>query len=100
MSEYKPERAQPARIERSECKPEREDPMSFKIGDAVQVQNNNRFCRGRGLVQKVLPPSAVAQDFQEYVVEFVSFRSERFRFGLCREFEMQADTPICRREKE
>jgi len=74
--------------------------MTFKIGDAVQVQNNNRFCGGRGRVQKVLAPSAVAQDFQEYVIEFLSFRSERFRFGLCREFEMQADTPTGRREKE
>jgi hypothetical protein len=74
--------------------------MTFKIGDAVRVENNKRFSRGRGRVLRVLGQSAIAQDFQEYVVEFADFQSERFRLGLCREFEMLPDIPPLGFEKE
>jgi hypothetical protein len=74
--------------------------MTFKVGDPVRVENNKMFSRGRGRVLRVLGPSAIAKDFQEYVVEFANFQSERFRFGLCREFEMLPDIPPMGFEKE
>jgi hypothetical protein len=74
--------------------------MTFNIGDTVRVQNNNVFARGRGRVQRVMAPSPIGRDFQEYVVEFASFHSERFRFGLCREFEMLAERPASEAEKD
>ena len=74
--------------------------MTFNIGDTVRVQNNNVFARGRGRVQRVMAPSPIGRDFQEYVVEFANFQSERFRFGLCREFEMLPDIPPMGFEKE
>ena len=64
--------------------------MPFNIGDVVRVQASNAASRGR--IQCVLPRTLSIQDFQEYVVEFMNFRSERYRFGLCREFELQLDT--------
>ena len=64
--------------------------MPFNTGDVVRVQGSNAVSRAR--IQSVLPRTLSVQDFQEYVVEFVDFRSERFRFGVCREFEMQLDT--------
>jgi len=63
--------------------------MAFNIGDVVRVQRSNAVSRAR--IQSVLPRTLSVQDFQEYVVEFMNFRSERFRFGLCREFEMQLE---------
>ena len=74
--------------------------MPFNVGDVVQVQNNRVFHRGRARVQRVLPPNATSQDLQEYVVEFSSFGAERFRFGLCREFEMLPDLPPLGIDKE
>jgi uncharacterized protein (DUF1499 family) len=43
-------------------------------------------------IQRVLPRTLSVQDFQEYVVEYMNVRSERFRFGLCREFELRLDS--------
>ena len=74
--------------------------MAFKIGEAVRVENNKLFSRGRGRVLRVLAPNAIATDFQEYIVEFTNFQSERFRFGVCREFEMLPDIPPLGFEKE
>ena len=74
--------------------------MTFNIGDTVRVDNNSVFARGRGKVQQVLAPSTIGRDFQEYIVEFASFRSERFRFGLCREFEMLPEGTAREAEKE
>lgn len=65
--------------------------MAYIPGDVVRVQNHRGFDRGRARVQSVLEKKPVAPDFQEYIVEFDEFRSERFRFGLCREFEMVPD---------
>ncbi len=74
--------------------------MTFNIGDTVRVQNNNVFARGHGRVQQVMAPSSIGRDFQEYIVEFASFASERFRFGLCREFEMLPERAAGPTEKE
>ena len=63
--------------------------MPFNIGDVVRVQRSNAVSQAQ--IQRVLPRTLSVQDFQEYVVEFMSFRSERFRFGLCREFEMRLE---------
>jgi hypothetical protein len=67
--------------------------MPYNNGDVVQVQLHSASGRGRARVQSVLEQRPVMQDFQEYVVEFDQFRSERFRFGLYREFEMLPDLP-------
>ena len=61
--------------------------MAFDVGDVVRVQNNVSGQYGR--IRRVLPRKLSVQDFQEYIVEFTSFRSERFQFGLCREFELR-----------
>jgi hypothetical protein len=63
--------------------------MPFNIGDVVRVQRSNAVSRAR--IQSVLPQTLSVQDFQEYVVEFMNFHSERFRFGLCREFELELE---------
>lgn len=63
--------------------------MPFNIGDVVRVQRSNALSRAR--IQSVLPQTLSVQDFQEYVVEYMDFHSERFHFGLCREFEMQLE---------
>jgi hypothetical protein len=67
--------------------------MPYNTGDVVRVPNHKAFGRGRARVQSVLEHKPVAPDFQEYIVEFDKFDSERFRFGLCREFEMLPDLP-------
>ncbi|PYS01638.1 MAG: hypothetical protein DMG16_11820 [Acidobacteria bacterium] len=66
--------------------------MPFNVGDVVRIKNNNALRSGAARVQKVLPRTTSVQDFQEYVVEFINCRSERFRFGLCREFEIRPET--------
>jgi len=65
--------------------------MPFNIGDVVRVQDSSALRRGHARIQSVLPRTLSVQDFQEYVVEFMNFRSERFRFSVCREFEMQLE---------
>jgi hypothetical protein len=65
--------------------------MPFNVGDVVRVAGNISANRGAARIQRVLPRTLSVQDFQEYIVEFVDFRSERFRFGLCREFELKPD---------
>jgi uncharacterized protein (DUF1499 family) len=65
--------------------------MPFKVGDVVSLKNTNVLRNGPARIQRVLPRTISVQDFQEYVVEFVNFRSERFRFGVCREFELSPE---------
>ena len=65
--------------------------MPFNVGDVVRVQDSDRFAGRCGRIQQVLPRTLSVQDFQEYVVEFANWRSERFRFGLCREFQIQLE---------
>ena len=68
--------------------------MPFNVGDVVRIQNPNALRPPCARVQRVLPRMLSVQDFQEYVVEFLDVRSERFRFGVCRESEMRLDTAI------
>ena len=68
--------------------------MPFHVGDLVRIDNGNVLRPPIARVQQVLPQTLSVPDFQEYVVEFVDFCSERFRFGLCREFEMRLDTQL------
>jgi uncharacterized protein (DUF1499 family) len=68
--------------------------MPFNVGDVVRIQNSNSMRPGMARIQQVLPRTLSVQDFQEYVVEYMNSRSERFRFGLCREFEMRLDTAV------
>jgi hypothetical protein len=65
--------------------------MPFNVGDVVRVKNANELRPSLARIQQVLPRTLSIQDFQEYVVEFMNFRSERFRFGLCRECELGAN---------
>ena len=65
--------------------------MPFNVGDVVRIQNSNAVRPSFARIQQVLPRTLSVQDFQEYVVEFMNSRSERFRFGLCREFELRPD---------
>jgi len=65
--------------------------MPFNIGDVVRIQNPNPFRPASALIRQVLPPTLSVADFQEYVVEYLNFRSEAFRFGVCRESEMQLE---------
>jgi hypothetical protein len=67
---------------------QRRSEMPFNVGDVVRVKNANELRPGLARIQQVLPRTLSIQDFQEYVVEFMNFRSERFRFGLCRECEL------------
>jgi hypothetical protein len=66
--------------------------MPFNVGDVVRVRNASPGRPARGRIQRVLPRALSVQDFQEYIVEYATFNSERFHFGLCREFELQLDT--------
>jgi uncharacterized protein (DUF1499 family) len=66
--------------------------MPFNVGDVVRIQNSNPRRPAIARIQQVLPRTLSVQDFQEYIVEYMNSRSERFRFGLCREFEMRLDT--------
>ena len=68
--------------------------MPFHVGDVVRIENTNALRPAIARVQQVLPQTLSVSDFQEYVVEYMDFRSERFRFGLCREFEMRLDTAV------
>jgi hypothetical protein len=68
--------------------------MPFNVGDVVRIQNCNPRRPAIARIQQVLPRTLSVQDFQEYVVEYMNSRSERFRFGLCREFEMRLDTAV------
>jgi len=64
--------------------------MPFNVGDVVQICNGDAGCNRKvGRIEGVLPKRLSQQDFQEYVVEFQSFRSERFRFCIYREFELR-----------
>ncbi len=65
--------------------------MPFKVGDVVRIRNVNARRPAYARVQQVLPRQLSVQDFQEYVVEYLNSRSERFRFGVCREMEMRLD---------
>ena len=66
--------------------------MAFNVGDIVHVPNSALKRHGSfARVRRVLPKRLSQQDFQEYVVEFSSATSERFRFCLYREFELRAD---------
>ena len=67
--------------------------MPFNVGDVVRVRDHRSIERGPARIQRVLSRTLSVQDFQEYIVEFTSCPSERFRFGLCREFEIQLDSP-------
>ena len=62
--------------------------MPFNIGDVVRVKNANAVRSPYAKIQRVLPRTLSIQDFQEYVVEYLNCRSESFRFGLCRVFEL------------
>lgn len=66
--------------------------MPFSVGDVVRVKNTSVLRSGSARIQRVLPRTMSVQDFQEYVVEFIDCRSERFRFGLYREFEIGPET--------
>jgi hypothetical protein len=66
--------------------------MPFNVGDVVRIQNANVVRPSCARIQQVLPRALSVQDFQEYIVEYMNFRSERFRFGVCREFELRLDT--------
>ena len=66
--------------------------MPFNVGDTVRIKNTNIFRSGSARIQRVLPRTMSVPDFQEYVVEFIECRSDRFRFGLCREFEIGPET--------
>ena len=67
-----------------------ETSMSFSVGDAVRVWEADRLHRQHvGRIQRILPNRLSQRDFQEYVVEFQNTPKERFRFCLCREFELQ-----------
>ena len=69
--------------------------MPFNVGDVVQVLNTRPArSRGNGRIQRVMPRRLMVQDFQEYVVEFVNAPDGRFRFGLCREFELRLDSTV------
>jgi len=64
--------------------------MSYQIGDFVRVweidaQHGDQV----GRINQVLPRRLAESDFQEYVVEFQSLPYDRFRFSLCREFELR-----------
>ena len=63
--------------------------MPFCVGDIVRIQNPNGVRPAVARVQQVLSRNVSIQDFQEYIVEYLNCRSERFRYGLCREFEMR-----------
>ncbi len=63
--------------------------MPFNVGDIVRIQNTNAVRPAFARVQQVLSRTVCIQDFQEYIVEYINCRSERFRYGLCREFEMR-----------
>jgi hypothetical protein len=65
--------------------------MPFKVGDVVRIRNVNVRRPAVARVQRVLPRRLSVQDFQEYVVEYLNSRSERFRFGVCREVELRLD---------
>ena len=66
--------------------------MPFNVGDVVRIQNVNAVRPVFARIQLVLPQHLSVRDFQEYVVEYMNFRSERFHFGVCRECEMRLDT--------
>ena len=66
--------------------------MPFNVGDVVRIRNASLVRPALGRIQRVLPRVLSVQDFQEYIVEYTAFRSERFHFGLYREFELQLDT--------
>jgi hypothetical protein len=67
--------------------------MSFNVGDVVRVQLEGAVHRGQlARIEQVLPKRGFTQDFQEYVVEFSDVPSERFRFCLYREVELQGYT--------
>ncbi len=66
--------------------------MPFNVGDVVRITNTNAVRPAFARIHQVLPRTLSVQDFQEYVVEYMNSRSERFRFGLCREFELRSDT--------
>jgi len=74
--------------------------MPFNVGDVVRIQNPNAVRAACARVQRILPRTLSVQDFQEYVVEFLDVRSERFRFGVCREFEMRLDSAVSQRRQE
>ena len=63
--------------------------MPFSVGDIVRIQNPNGVRPAVARVQQVLSRNISIQDFQEYIVEYLNCRSEKFRYGLCREFEMR-----------
>ena len=65
--------------------------MPFNVGDVVRIRHANAVRPACARIQRVLPRTLAVQDFQEYVVEYLNFRSERFRFGVCREFELRSD---------
>jgi hypothetical protein len=65
--------------------------MPFNVGDAVRIRNANAVRPASARIQRVLPRTLSVQDFQEYIVEYMDSRSERFRFGVCREFELRPD---------
>jgi len=68
--------------------------MPFKVGDVVRVENANALRAKYARIQRVLPKTLSIQDFQEYIVEYLNCRSESFRFGLCREFELRLETSL------
>jgi hypothetical protein len=65
--------------------------MPFNVGDVVRIRNANAVRPAFARIQQVLPRRVSVQDYQEYVVEYVDFCSERFHFGVCRECEMRLD---------
>jgi hypothetical protein len=68
--------------------------MPFNVGDVVCVQAPSVVHQGqRARIQQVLPNRLSQQDFGEYVLEFPNAPSERFRFCLYREFELQLKEP-------
>jgi len=63
--------------------------MAFNVGDVVTVLLQDSIHHGEAArIERVLPKRHSVQDFQEYIVEFPSGVTERFRFCLYREFEL------------
>ena len=80
----------PSRLCNATCQVE--EPMPFNVGDVVSVWTPDVIRRGKlALILQVLPTRLSEQDFREYVVEFPDAASERFRFCMYREFELQRD---------
>jgi hypothetical protein len=68
--------------------------MPFNVGDIVCVLSPDKIRGGQFVrIEQILPKKLSVQDFQEYIVEFPNFASEKFRYCLYREFELSRVAP-------